>query len=114
MMWRNHSAWGAGDWLSMSVIMPAFWALVIALILWLVRSSHNDGGENRLTISPMQRADEVLAERFAGDEIDEKSSPAGVRRCTRRSPVRNQAKEATDHAGLPRDDVVHDAWPGPQ
>jgi putative membrane protein len=70
MMWWNHGAWGAGDWLSMSVMMLAFWALVIALILWLVRSSRN-GSEDRLTVSPMQRADEVLAERFAGGEIDE-------------------------------------------
>lgn len=69
MMWWNHGAWGAGDWLSMSVMMLAFWALVIALILWLVRSTRNS--ENRLTISPMQRADEVLAERFAGGEINQ-------------------------------------------
>ena len=72
MMWWNHGAWGAGDWLSMSVMMLAFWALVIALIVWLVRGSRNgSGGEGNLTSSPMQRADEVLAERFAGGEIDE-------------------------------------------
>jgi uncharacterized membrane protein len=44
---------------------------VIALILWLIRGSRNGDGEDRLPVSPMQRADEVLAERFAGGEIDE-------------------------------------------
>jgi putative membrane protein len=71
MMWWNHGAWGAGDWVSMSVMMLAFWALLIALILWLVRSSRNGDGVYRVKSSPMQRADEVLAERFAGGEIDE-------------------------------------------
>lgn len=72
MMWWNHGTWSAGDWLSMSVMMLAFWALVIALILWLIHSSLNgSSGEATLTSNPIQRADEVLAERFASGEIDE-------------------------------------------
>jgi uncharacterized membrane protein len=60
-------------------MMLAFWALVIALILWLVRSSRNGDGENRLPSSPVQRADEVLAERFAaGDRRRRVHPPACV------------------------------------
>ena len=71
MMW-NDGSWGAGDWLAMSLMMVVFWGLLIALVVWLVRSARNDptrtGDEQRSTEC---RADDVLAERFARGEIDE-------------------------------------------
>ena len=71
MMWWGHGAWGAGDWLAMSLTMVVFWGLLIALVVWLVRSY---GDEQTRTSEPRtgtERADEVLAERFARGEIDE-------------------------------------------
>jgi putative membrane protein len=71
MMWWNHDGWGAGDWLAMSLMMVVFWGLLIALIVWTVRSFNNAparfGGEQSANGS----ADAVLAERFARGEIDE-------------------------------------------
>jgi len=72
MMWWNHGGWGAGDWLAMSFMMVVFWGLVIALVVAVVRSTRSDRVHgDRSTSTPVQRADEVLAERFARGEIDE-------------------------------------------
>lgn len=72
MMWWNHRAWGAGDWFAMSLMMIVLWALLIALIGWLVRSSRNGhdstAGPGNRSVTP--RADEVLAERLARGDID--------------------------------------------
>jgi putative membrane protein len=69
MMWNN-GAWGAGDWLAMSLMMVAFWGLLIALIVWLVRGRR--GSDPAMKPQPVvARADDVLAERFARGEIDE-------------------------------------------
>ncbi|MGI8415507.1 MAG: SHOCT domain-containing protein [Nakamurella sp.] len=72
MMWWNHGAWGAGDWFAMSFMMIVFWALLIALIGWLIRSGRRgrDSTAGLGTRSVTPRADEVLAERFAHGEID--------------------------------------------
>lgn len=74
MMW-NHGdwgSWGAGGWLAMSLMMLLFWGLLALLAIWLVRTLRDrppraGGDEPR---SPIARADEVLAERFARGEID--------------------------------------------
>jgi putative membrane protein len=72
MMWGNHGGWDAGDWLAMSLMMIVFWGLVIALVVWAVRSTHSDrSGTDRPTGECATRADELLAERFARGEIDE-------------------------------------------
>jgi putative membrane protein len=72
MMWWNHGGWGAGDWLAMSFMMVVFWGLVIALVVAVVRSAHSDRGSQHGPADTIaQRADEVLAERFARGEIDE-------------------------------------------
>jgi putative membrane protein len=71
-MWSNHGGWDAGQWLAMSSMMLLFWAAVIAVVVWLVRSSRAERHDPQLPVStPVQRADEVLAERFARGEIDE-------------------------------------------
>ena len=72
MMWWSHGGWDAGDWLAMSLMMIVFWGLVIALVVWAVRSTHSDRrGADRPTGEPAKRANELLAERFARGEIDE-------------------------------------------
>ena len=72
MMGWDHGAWGAGDWLLMSLMMVVFWGGLVALVVWLVRSSRDDRPQRPDTApSPVQHADEVLAERFARGEIDE-------------------------------------------
>lgn len=64
--------WGVGDWLAMSLMMlmmVAFWGGLVALVVWLVRGSR-DEGRREPPVEPA-RADEVLAQRFARGEIDE-------------------------------------------
>lgn len=67
--------WGAGSWLGMSlmtVMMVAIWGGIIALVVWLVRSAApRQASPQSPPVGPMDRADEVLAERFARGEIDE-------------------------------------------
>ena len=67
--------WGVGDWLAMGLMMAmmvAFWGVLIALVVGLVRGAdtrhHAPGG---FPGDSSERADEVLAERFARGEIDE-------------------------------------------
>lgn len=37
--WDGHRGdWGAGWWILMVAMMVAFWAVVIVLVVWLVRS----------------------------------------------------------------------------
>lgn len=62
--------------LAMSVMMLLFWGLLIALVVWLVRSSrpggrHADHPSDHPASDPAQRADAVLTERFARGEVDE-------------------------------------------
>jgi putative membrane protein len=65
MGWGNHmSDWGAGWWIVMTVLMVAFWALVILGIVWLVQSlagSHR-GGRGHSAIA-------ILDHRLASGEI---------------------------------------------
>lgn len=60
MWWGGE--WGWGAWLTMTVTMFAFWALVAWAIVSMARSA---GGERR------SDADAILSERFARGEIDE-------------------------------------------
>jgi uncharacterized membrane protein len=43
-MWWNHGGWDAGGWLAISLMMVVFWGLVVALVVWLVRSARSDRG----------------------------------------------------------------------
>lgn len=61
MMW---GWWDGGwGWLWMSLSMVAFWALVVALIVWGVRAL-------RAPAPPERDAVAILEERFARGEID--------------------------------------------
>ena len=64
MDWGN-SGWGAGDWVAMSALIIVFWGGLIALAVWVVRSVRSDRGQ-----PPADRAEALLAERFARGEID--------------------------------------------
>ena len=62
MMWGYpHSWWG---WLPMTLGMPGFWALLIALVIAFVRRP--DPPDQRRHFSP----EEILAEGFARGELD--------------------------------------------
>ena len=71
MMWWDDGGWGAGGWVLMSLMMVVFWGGLIALVVWLVTSVRSDTNSRPLAGCPTDRADEVLAERFARGEIDE-------------------------------------------
>ncbi len=71
MQWGN-GGWGAGEWLAMSLMMLAFWGLLVALVVWLVRSSRAAPTPASVgPAHPVQSSDEVLAQRFARGEIGE-------------------------------------------
>jgi putative membrane protein len=71
MMGWDDGGWGTGAWLVMGLMMVLFWGAVIALVVWLVQSVGSDKKPGQTGASPTDRADEVLAERFARGEIDE-------------------------------------------
>jgi putative membrane protein len=68
MVWNDHDLTGWG-WLAMTIGMLLFWALVVAggvlLFRALDRPADRSGGLPRPT------PEQLLAERFAGGEIDE-------------------------------------------
>jgi putative membrane protein len=61
------SGWGAGEWIAMSAMMLVFWGVLISLGVWGVHSVQSHRGQ-----VPSDRAANVLAERFARGEIDDK------------------------------------------
>ncbi|WP_104522924.1 SHOCT domain-containing protein [Blastococcus atacamensis] len=67
MFWTDHSptAW---DWLTMTVSMLLFWALLITLTGVLVREPTRPARHGHATTATPDR---LLAERFARGEIDE-------------------------------------------
>lgn len=73
MMWNGD--WGVGSWIAMSLMMVVFWGGLIALVVWLVRSSHNTRPADRTHAdrakNPTEHGEDILAERYARGEIDE-------------------------------------------
>lgn len=65
MDWGN-GGWSVGDWVAMSTMMILFWGVLVALVVWVVRTVRGDRG----SIGRADQADVVLAERFARGEID--------------------------------------------
>jgi len=74
MDWTN-GGWGAGQWVAMSLMMLIFWVAVIALGVWLVRSTRRTPRTPESVIpertTATDDAQRLLAERFARGEIDE-------------------------------------------
>ena len=62
MMWWNNG-WGWGGGLGMSLSMLVFWGALI----WLITTLMGNGSDKNAP--PPQRAEDVLAERFARGEI---------------------------------------------
>ena len=54
--------WGWGAWAAMSLMMVAFWAMVIWTFLSIARSADNTRRDS---------SEDILADRFARGEIDE-------------------------------------------
>ena len=71
MWWTNGMGWGgvgAGGWVLMTVLMLAFWALVVFGVVALFRSGRpTDMGAGT---THERSAEKVLNERFARGEID--------------------------------------------
>jgi putative membrane protein len=71
MMPWGHGHWTGGDWLAMTLMMLAFWGLLVALMVTLVRRPKAQAKTPSHAHLATVRADDVLAERFARGEIDE-------------------------------------------
>ena len=67
MGWYGDGAWGWGGWLVMTLVMVAFWGLVIWGLVAIFRStSTSDRNARDRARDPL----EILDERFARGEID--------------------------------------------
>ncbi len=69
MMWWSQMAVNDGQWLAMSLGMLVAGSLPIALVVWLVRRGGADASPP-VPHAP-DRAEDLLAQRFARGEIDE-------------------------------------------
>ncbi len=65
MMWNN--GWSVGGWVMMLLVI-VFWSLVIAGVVWLLRSSSR---QQRPPAPGESVAQQVLDERFAHGELTE-------------------------------------------
>jgi putative membrane protein len=63
--------WSAGDWLAMVATMLLFWGMLIALVLWAVRSIRGGGQQSRSGHTETAVPDDILAARYARGEIDD-------------------------------------------
>jgi putative membrane protein len=71
MMWWGHGHWSVGDWLAMSLMLLAFWGLLVVLVVSLVRRPAGVAKDPSPERPATGSADDVLAERFARGEINE-------------------------------------------
>lgn len=70
MGWYGGAGWGWGGWLGMGLVMLAFWGLLLAGVVALVRVLGRDRAPARSSSASSAR--QILDERFARGEIDEK------------------------------------------
>ncbi|MEO7235195.1 MAG: SHOCT domain-containing protein [Lapillicoccus sp.] len=70
MMWWNQMGMNSGQWVAMSLTMLVAWSLPVALVVWLVRRGVGGRLSAGSTLTP-DRAEDLLAQRFARGEIDE-------------------------------------------
>jgi putative membrane protein len=71
MMDEWHDGWGWGGWLAMGLMMVAFWGLMAALVVYVLRSSgRHVQCEQRTETHPGDQALGILDERFARGDID--------------------------------------------
>jgi putative membrane protein len=68
--WHD-GGWGAGRWIAMGLMMLAFWGLLAALAVYLIRTTtHRPADSSGPTGTSPDQAMRILAERFARGEID--------------------------------------------
>ena len=76
MMWDNGS-WSGADWMLMGFGMLVFWTLVVAGIVWAVRSAsgfvaRRDSAALHMPTSPARSsAQDILDERYARGELSD-------------------------------------------
>jgi len=63
--------WGWGGWILMTLAMIVFWGVVITAIVVGLRSVASGTSQRNHPTSDANRAENVLAERFARGDIDE-------------------------------------------
>jgi len=69
----NDGVWGGGNmlgWFGGGFMMIAFWFLIIAFIVWIVRESKGSGGRSG------ERALDILKERYAKGEVNKEEFEA--------------------------------------
>jgi putative membrane protein len=71
MMGFHDGNWSGDNWLAMSSMMLLFWAVVIALVVWAVRSFRSERQVPDSDPTSTANPDDILADRFARGEIDD-------------------------------------------
>ena len=71
MMGYYDGNWSGGDWLAMIGTMLLFWGVLIALVVWVVRSVRSGGQQPGSARTDMAVPDDILAQRYARGEIDD-------------------------------------------
>lgn len=115
MDWGN-GGWSAGDWVAMSTMMILFWAVLIAVVAWVVCTVRGARG----SIGPADQADVLLAEGFARGEIDGEEFTRAASCCTAAVSASCATGPENDvelltmavDLGVPADDDLHDARHG--
>lgn len=72
MYYDGHdTGWGPGRWIVMGLMMLAFWGLLAALVVYLVRNlGHRPGDDRSAAVKRPDDAMRILDERFARGDID--------------------------------------------
>jgi putative membrane protein len=71
MMYGWNNGWGWGAWLAMGFMMVVFWGLIVALVIFALRStSHRHESAPPRDARSQDDALRVLDTRFARGEID--------------------------------------------
>jgi putative membrane protein len=65
----HHDGWGPGAWIAMGLTMLAFWGLVVAVVVYVIRNVGH-GPSGHAAAAGGDEALRILDERFARGEID--------------------------------------------
>jgi putative membrane protein len=67
--WHDNG-WGPGRWIAMVLMMLAFWGLIAALVMYVVRNLGHRSGDYQQDSPPTANAMRILDDRFARGDID--------------------------------------------